>query len=113
MMEHSNGINSGSIFSGLPANATAERFDELVKCDTLKIERIVSKGQQSPPSGWYDQADHEWVMIVQGEAELLFDDQTWLRLHAGDYVTIPAHKKHKVSWTDPNQETVWLAVFYR
>ncbi|MEQ1777400.1 MAG: cupin domain-containing protein [Nitrosomonas sp.] len=51
-------------------------------------------------------------MVLKGKAELLFEDQTLVQLNEGDYINIPSHKKHKVSWTDPKTETIWLAVHY-
>jgi len=30
----------------------------------------------------------------------------------GSYVHIPAHCKHRVEWTDPDVETIWLAMYY-
>ncbi|QPB85771.1 cupin domain-containing protein [Pseudoalteromonas rubra] len=102
-----------NLFANLPADLSDEVFQTLLSHEQLKIERIVSKGHTSPSQGWYDQNEHEWVLVLQGEGELTFEDGRVERLAAGDYINIPAHCKHKVSWTDPEQETVWLAIFYR
>lgn len=99
-----------NIFSGIPKNLEREIFDILIKNDTLTIERIISKGQQS--SSWYDQKENEWVMVLKGEAVLTFEDQTSVPLKEGDFINIPSHKKHRVSWTDPENETIWLAIHY-
>ncbi|MFO1369005.1 MAG: cupin domain-containing protein [Marinagarivorans sp.] len=96
----------------LPADLTSEVFEDILRAPGVRIERIVSKGHSSPESGWYDQEEHEWVMVVQGAGLLIFEDGSECQLSAGDYITIPAHCKHKVKWTDPDQVTVWLAVFY-
>jgi len=101
-----------NIFNNIPKDLSAESFSELLKTDTLKIERIVSKGHTSPASGWYDQADNEWLLLLQGQAILSFENKPELRLQAGDSLNIPAHQKHKVSWTEPNIETIWLTVHY-
>ncbi|MCK4834823.1 MAG: cupin domain-containing protein, partial [Gammaproteobacteria bacterium] len=77
-----------------------------------KIERIISKGHSSPESGWYDQDKNEWVIVLKGSAVLLFSDDTSVDLKAGDFIDIKAHTKHRVKWTDPDIETVWLAVHY-
>jgi len=100
-----------NILSDLPNNFKDEVFEVIASSDSLTIERIVSKGHTSPASGWYEQEKHEWVMVVKGHAILTFEDRE-LELKPGDYVNIPAMQKHKVSWTDPEQETVWLAVHY-
>ncbi len=101
-----------NIFDAIPENIDTEIFELLAKSETTRIERIISKGHKSPDSGWYDQDKNEWVLVLRGEAILLFEDGTSVNLKAGDYITIPAHKKHKVTWTDPEIETVWLAVHY-
>ena len=79
----------------------------------LRIERIVSTGQCSPPDFWYDQPEGEWVIVLQGAARLRFADENEARtLQAGDFIDIAPHRRHRVDWTDPTQTTVWLAVFY-
>jgi len=101
-----------NIFSIRPANLENEALDVLINNSNVTIERIISKGHRSPETGWYDQEKNEWVMVLRGGAELTFADQTIVRLEAGDFIHIPPHKKHRVSWTDPDQETFWLAVHY-
>jgi len=101
-----------SIFANIPKELPDELFDELVSNKTFKIERIVSKGHTSPQTGWYDQEENEWVFLVKGEALLEFENKK-VHLQEGDYINIPAHTKHKVAWTKPKSETIWLAVFYK
>ncbi len=95
----------------LRSTAKTEHFSELLARPGLRIERIVSTGQCSPANFWYDQAEGEWVAVLQGEAKLRFQDRV-LHLKAGDYVDIPPHCRHRVDWTAPDQTTIWLAVFY-
>jgi len=101
-----------NIFDNMPSDLTSEAFSNLLKTDAIKIERIISKGHKSPESGWYNQQQNEWLMLIKGRAVLTFEDQSERKLEAGDYLNIPAHQKHKVSWTDPDIETVWLTVHY-
>ena len=101
-----------NIFDAIPKNITAEIFDSIIDTENIQIERIVSKGQSSPDSGWYDQDKNEWLLVLKGEAILLFADNSSLTLTTGDYINIVAHKKHKVKWTDPDTETIWLAIHY-
>ena len=101
-----------NIFETIPDNIETEVFEELMKSDNVRIERIISKGHKSPASGWYDQDNNEWILVVQGEAILLFADESSVKMKAGDYLNIMAHKKHKVEWTDPNIETIWLTIHY-
>jgi cupin 2 domain-containing protein len=102
----------GNIFEAIPAEINQEIFSELVQSDKVKIQRIISKGQTSPESGWYDQAENEWVIVLKGEATILFENGDDVHLVSGSYLTIPANTKHKVTWTVPDQETIWLAVHY-
>ncbi len=104
---------TGNLFADIPAQLTQEEMTTLLSSDALRIERIVSRGQASPPGFWYDQPHDEWVIVLAGCAELAFeDDGATTRMGPGDYVHIPAHRRHRVAWTDPAQATVWLAVHY-
>lgn len=103
-----------NLFAGLPRSTTgSEQFSELLARPGLRIERIVSTGHGSPPDFWYDQAEGEWVVVLEGEARLRFEDEAEARhLKAGDFVDIAPHRRHRVDWTAPDQPTVWLVVFY-
>ncbi len=106
-------MKSQNIFSKTLQNLEKEEFFELlVKNDAVTIEKIISKGQKSPESDWYDQEKNEWVMVLKGKAILSFEDKMSVHLNEGDFINIPAHKKHRVAWTDPDSETIWLAVHY-
>ncbi|MCW8877766.1 MAG: cupin domain-containing protein [Kangiellaceae bacterium] len=102
-----------NIFQSVPEKLTAEVVEDLINAQDVRVERIISKGHTSPEKGWYDQAENEWVIVLQGAGELEFEDGRKLKLEPGDYLNIPKHQKHKVSWTVPNAETIWLAIFYR
>jgi cupin 2 domain-containing protein len=105
-------MNKSNIFESIPKSLKEEFFEELISKDGMKIERIVSYGHTTTEFEWYDQESDEWVILLKGEAVLSFPDEEDIRLKAGDYINIPAHKKHKVAWTKPKEETVWLAVHY-
>jgi cupin 2 domain-containing protein len=102
-----------NIFEEIPDNLENEIFEQLIGNAHVKIEKIISKGHKSPESGWYDQEEDEWVMVLKGEAKLSFEDQTSVHLREGDFINIPSHQKHRVEWTKPDEVTVWLAVHYR
>jgi cupin 2 domain-containing protein len=106
--------NYGNIFTGLPWRAVPEEVvAELLTTPNLRIERIVSTGQASPAHQWYDQDWDEWVILLRGGAQLLFEDEAQARiLDPGDYVYIPAHCRHRVLRTDPQQVTVWLPFIF-
>ncbi len=101
-----------NIFAAIPQRLDKELVEILVDSKAVCIERIISKGQTSPALGWYDQPKNEWVIVLKGEALITFEDEAEVRLVAGSYIDIAAHKKHRVSWTDPDKETIWLAVHY-
>jgi cupin 2 domain-containing protein len=100
-----------SLFADLPRHLAGELVTTLVGAANMRIERIVSHGHASPAGFWYDQDEHEWVFILQGAARLRFEDET-VAMKPGDFVIIPAHKKHRVDWTPPDEPTIWLAVHY-
>ena len=101
-----------NIFEDIPANLHKEVIESLVDSENVRIERIISKGHTSPDTGWYDQQRNEWVVVLKGAAVLSFSDKSAVSLKAGDHVNIAAHEKHKVTWTDPDTETIWLAIHY-
>ena len=101
-----------NIFTGIPDQLKHEAFEDLLKADNIRIERILSKGHSSPEAGWYDQDENEWVMVLEGSGEITFENGNVVVLSKGDYLNIPSHCRHKVSWTDPDSITVWLAIFY-
>ena len=104
-------MSNPNLFEDLPATLPAELFQSLLTAPNLRIERIVSKGHASERNSWYDQEQHEWVLLMQGAARLQFEDRS-LDLRPGDYVNIPAHTPHRVDWTAPDMFTIWLAVHY-
>ena len=105
-------MSMNNIFEATPKNLSTEVFEKLIEINDVTIERIISKGHKSPESGWHDQNKNEWLMVLQGEATLSFDDESSIKLEAGDYINITAHTKHEVTWTKPDIETIWLAVHY-
>ena len=106
-------MNITNIFKEIPAEVSEELIEEILHSDEVRIERIVSRGQSSPDDSWYDQSEHEWVLLLSGGARLAFvGDPAEVELHPGDYLNIPAGLRHRVTWTDPERDTIWLAVFY-
>jgi cupin 2 domain-containing protein len=100
-----------NVFDDLPQNLPKELIQILVRADDVRIERIISHGHASPADFWYDQAQHEWVVVLKGAARLQFEDGM-VEMKPGDFINIPAFKKHRVDWTTPDEPTVWLGVRY-
>ena len=107
-------IEIGNQFDNIPTDIPEELFTTVFGASGLRIERIVSQGQGSLPGFWYDQEENEWVFVLEGRATVQFeDDPEPVELQRGSYVNIPAHVRHRVAWTNPNQKTVWLAIHYK
>jgi cupin 2 domain-containing protein len=105
-----------NVFRNLSAGPEAqERILHLLDRPGLRVERIVSTGQASPPGFWYDQAEHEWVLLLQGAAELTVEmpggPQT-VYLTPGDSLELPAHRRHRIEATCADPPTLWLALFW-
>jgi len=104
-------MRRGNLLTGLPPRQAEEQVDRLIDGPKVRIERIVSTGQASPPGFWYDQSDDEFVVLLSGAARLRFESgDLSLDLKPGDWVEIPAHTRHRVEWTQAEPPTVWLAV---
>jgi len=83
-----------------------EIFTTLFQNDSLKIESIQS--WLKTPGEMYDQQQDEWVILLNGEAELEINALI-VPLRSGDYCLIPKHTLHRVLSTSKN--ALWLTVF--
>lgn len=101
-----------NLFADLPITLHEELVSVLAENQHVRIERIVSTGHASPKEFWYDQDQHEWVIVLKGDAKLVFYDGESVRMTPGDHLLIAAHRKHRVEWTTSDEPTVWLAVFF-
>ncbi len=100
-----------NIFENVLIDKSKEEFIDILKNENIRIERIVSNGQSSKKDFWYSQEENEFVLILEGDAILEFEDKK-VELKKGDYFDIKAHVKHRVKYTSVNEPTIWLAVFY-
>jgi cupin 2 domain-containing protein len=104
----------GHIADGIPAALPEELVTVLVAGAGARAERIVSRGHASPPGFWYDQPEDEWVIVLSGAARLEIEGAGGIEpveLRAGSFVELPRHTRHRVAWTDPAVNTIWLALF--
>ncbi len=101
-----------NLFADIPADLPAELVETLLDGPSFRVERIVSHGHASPAGFWYDQDRPEWVVVLLGRARLRFEGEEPLQMGPGDFVNIPAHRRHRVDWTTPDEPTIWLAVHY-
>jgi cupin 2 domain-containing protein len=102
-------VSAGLASAGLASAGLASAG--LASAGAVRIERVVSFGQSSVEGFWYDQAEDEFVVLLTGAAELEFEGSDSVKLQPGEWIDIPAHVRHRVKWTAPNQPSVWLAVF--
>lgn len=107
-----------NVIENLFDNGTAHMAEEVIttilRAEGLRVERIVSQGHASPPGFWYDQSENELVIVLEGRAAVRFEgDAEPVELRRGSCLNIPAHARHRVAWTDPDEKTVWLAIHYR
>lgn len=106
-------MNIRNIFSSIQKQASDEILETILQTDQFKIERIISRGHATAKEEWYDQDKNEWVLVLKGNAGLLFEgNDKIVIMKTGDYISIPAHKKHRVEWTDPEEDTIWLTIHY-
>ena len=101
-----------NIFNNIPSDIPNEIFEDIIDTGKLRVERIVSKGHTSPETGWYDQTENEWVIVLSGYGVIEYIGGETVVLKQGDYLNIKAHEKHRVIETSSNVATVWLAIFY-
>ena len=101
-----------NLFADLPGAGGEELFTELLRRPGVRIERIVSTGQVTPADAPYDQDHDEWVLLVSGAARLWIEGEAEHDLAPGDYLLIPARRRHRVTWTTPDRPTVWLAMHF-
>jgi len=105
------GDDVSNIFADLPQQLSKEVVQTLIQAADVRIERIISHGHASAPDFWYDQPQHEWVIVLKGAARLQFEDGM-VEMMPGDFINIAAFKKHRVDWTTPDEQTIWLGVRY-
>ena len=102
-----------NLLTDIPESIPEELFQTILDKPNLRIERIVSLGHATPEDCWYDQEQHEFVVLLQGAARLKFEgDEPAIEMTPGSFIDIPAHRRHRVEWTDPQQATIWLAIHY-
>lgn len=102
-----------NIFHNISPESPTELAETILETPDMKLERIISYGQTTPPGEWYDQDRDEWVLLLTGKAVLLWKESgERTTMNPGDYVHIPSHRQHRVEWTDDAVPTVWLTVHF-
>ena len=105
--------DAANLLSGACPAEGQEHSQILLEEPGLRLERIHSCAAVSPVGFWYEQREHEWVLLLQGSARLGFaDGSADVALCRGDTLLIPARRRHRVVETDPAPGTIWLALFW-
>jgi len=104
---------NGNIFDNCKTDSKEEIFETLYQNENVIIERIISFGNITPQGQWYDQEKDEWVLLIEGNAKLEFEDDRIVELNKGDYVHLPAHQKHRVIYTSIDPKCIWLAFHFK
>lgn len=105
-------MKTKNFFKQIPADLPEEFFENILSNESFRLERIISKGHATPKGQWYDQKADEWVMLLTGSAGLRLKGQNIITMQQGDYLLLPAGLKHRVEWTAPDTETIWLALHF-
>jgi cupin 2 domain-containing protein len=102
----------GNLLRGLPVRPLEDELvDILLERPGMRIERIVSTGQATPEGEWYDQESDEFVLLMAGAARLRIEGEHEDReLEEGDWLLLPAHCRHRVTWTRADPPTIWFAI---
>ena len=101
-------ITKRNIFTNIPKRVAKEKVNLLLRRRGISIKRIISHGQVTD---WLKQDTDEWVILLAGKARILFEGRKReVELRDGDYLFIPAGCRHRVTWTDPKRDSVWVAV---
>jgi len=88
---------------------TEELTTILAESKNVRMERIVSTGQISD---WYDQNETEFVVLLDGNAVIEFENGESITMSKGDTLLIKPHERHRVSYTSREPACIWLCVFY-
>ena len=97
-----------------PDNIESENYNDSDENKSgIQIERIISAGHITPEGRWLEQEKNEWVILIKGNADILFFDESKFLLNAGDHLVIPAGVKHRVTKTSSDPECIWLAVHFK
>ncbi|MFO0919698.1 MAG: hypothetical protein U0872_15475 [Planctomycetaceae bacterium] len=102
----------GQLFSNLPRNLPAE-FSVAYRSNSKVFaskQSCLTATHHPPDSGTTKTSTNE-ALVLTGAAKLQFPDCV-AELKPGDFINIPAHHRHRVEWTLPEELTIWLAVFY-
>ena len=101
-----------NIFNDIPRHMPEELMETLAEGENIRIERIISRGHTTPENKWYDQEESEFVLLLKGKAKIMFEKEGEISMQKGDWLVIPAHSRHRVTYTSTEEEAIWLTAFF-
>ena len=76
-----------------------------------RLELIVSCAFKNEDEFWFDQKEHEWLLLIRGEANLSIETlENRIDLKVGDHLYLSPHKLHRINRTDGFPGTIWLTL---
>jgi cupin 2 domain-containing protein len=57
-------MDTNNLFTAIQPGLIEEVFEELTAGQSFRFERIVSRGQSTPPGQWLEQDQAEWVVSL-------------------------------------------------
>ena len=84
---------------------TGEFSEEILRYRNIAIKRIVSSDTLETDT--FVQEEAEWVMLLEGEAELVMGEVCY-NLTKGEYLFIPPRTEHTIKSVKAG--TIWLAI---
>ena len=100
-------------YSGFKKNPVLENYVNLLNGNNFRLEKIVSRGYQTPKLKWLAESKDEFVMLLKGKAKILFETGQQITLKEGDYLVIPSNTKHKVIKTSIRPLCYWLTIHFK
>lgn len=101
-----------NIFDLPQFSLTHELTTVLAENKNVRIERIIGSVSTGQVSDWYDQEESEFVILLEGDAKIEFENDRIVGLSRGDTLLIKPHEKHRVCYTSNEPICVWLCVFF-
>ncbi|WP_320849864.1 cupin domain-containing protein [Peptoniphilus sp.] len=94
-----------NIFKNIKFSEEKEIEEKIYEDDFLKIVRTMSLNQVTD---FYDQDELEIVFLLQGSAEIEYDNGKIIKLEKGDSIVIRPNEIHRVKW---QERALWLCIF--
>ena len=106
-------IQIKNFYSGFKTNPLLENYIDILNGNKFRLEKIISKGYKTPNAKWLSESVDEFVLLLKGKAEILFETGQIVELKEGDYLIIPSNTKHKVIKTSIRPLCYWLTIHFK